>query len=202
MMRRHPGLRIPRTGLVFEALVPTVLEQKVTGVEARRAWRYLVRRVGSPAPGPAPPGMRVVPDAPTWARIPSWEWHRAGVDAKRSATIVRAAHVAGRLEEMVDLPPASARARLPLVAGVGPWTAAEVAQRALGDADAVTVGDLHLPRLVGWALAGRPFDDAAMLAALATYAPHRHRAVRFVELAGLGKPRFAPRYSIRDFRWM
>jgi 3-methyladenine DNA glycosylase/8-oxoguanine DNA glycosylase len=86
------------------------------------------------------------------------------------------------------------------VPGIGPWTAAEIAQRALGDADAVSVGDLHLPRLVGWALAGRPFDDDAMLAELAPYTPHRHRAVRLVELSGVGMPHFAPRYQVRDFR--
>jgi 3-methyladenine DNA glycosylase/8-oxoguanine DNA glycosylase len=149
-----------------------------------------------------PQGLRVVPDPSTWARVPSWEWHRAGVDAKRSATIIRCARVAHRLEKLVDLPPAAAAARLRTIPGVGPWTVAEVVQRALGDADAVTVGDLHLPGLVGWALAGRPFDDEAMLDALAPYAPHRHRATRLVELAGLGKPRFAPRYSVRDFRLM
>ncbi|MDQ6649635.1 MAG: DNA-3-methyladenine glycosylase 2 family protein, partial [Actinomycetota bacterium] len=76
--RRHLRLRVPRTGLVFEALVPAVLEQKVTGGEARRAWRDLLRSYGEPAPGPAPAGMRVVPTPDGWARIPSWDWHRAG----------------------------------------------------------------------------------------------------------------------------
>ena len=32
--RRFPGWRVPRTGLVLEALVPAILEQKVTGQEA------------------------------------------------------------------------------------------------------------------------------------------------------------------------
>jgi 3-methyladenine DNA glycosylase/8-oxoguanine DNA glycosylase len=197
---RWPGLRIPRTGLVFETLVPTVLEQKVTGVEARRAWRWLLRRYGDPAPGPAPTGMRVIAAPQTWARVPSWDWHRAGVDDKRARTVVTGARAARRLEEAAAFPAGAARARLLALPGVGPWTAAEVAQRALGDADALTLGDLHLPRLVGWVLAGRPFDDAAMVAALAGYAPHRHRVVRLVELSGRGKPRFAPRYAVRDFR--
>jgi len=198
--RSRPGLRIPRTAAVIESVVPTILEQKVTGTEARRAWRWLVRRYGEPAPGPAPVSMRVVPSPETWARIPTWDWHRAGVDDKRARTIVRAVRVHRRLEETVTMTPSDALARLRAVPGIGPWTAAEVAQRALGNADAVTVGDLHLPRLVGWALAGRPFDDAAMLEFLAPYAPHRHRVTRLVELAGVGKPRFAPRYAVRDFR--
>ena len=61
---------MPRSGRVLEALVPAVLEQKVTGREAWRAWRWLVRRYGEPAPGPAgllPDGLRVPPAARTWA---------------------------------------------------------------------------------------------------------------------------------------
>jgi 3-methyladenine DNA glycosylase/8-oxoguanine DNA glycosylase len=196
----HLGMRVPRTGLVFESLVPAVLEQKVTGIEARQSWRQLVSRFGEQAPGPAPKGMRVPPDAPAWARIPSWEWHRAGVDGKRSATVVQAARVAGRLAETVAMSSAAALQRLRAVPGVGAWTAAETAQRALGDADAVSVGDLHIPRLVGWALAGRPVDDDGMLELLAPYAPHRHRVVRLVEMSGARSPRFAPRYAPRDFR--
>src|SRR5688500_9818667 len=41
LWRRLCGLRIPRTGLVTERLIPVVLEQKVTGHEARRAYRRL-----------------------------------------------------------------------------------------------------------------------------------------------------------------
>jgi 3-methyladenine DNA glycosylase/8-oxoguanine DNA glycosylase len=96
--------------------------------------------------------------------------------------------------------PDAAGRRLRAVPGVGAWTAAEVAQRALGDADAVSVGDLHIPRLVGWALVGRPVDDDGMLEILAPYAPHRHRVVRLVEMSGARSPRFAPRYAPRDIR--
>src|SRR4051794_4407702 len=160
--RRHQGWRVPRSGQVFETLVPAVLEQKVTGREAWRAWRYLVRRYGSPAPGPegaVPPGLYVVPSAATWRRIPSWEWHRAGVDLSRSRTIVSAAVSPGRLEALGGLAAADARSRLQLLRGVGVWTSAEVAQRALGDPDAVSVGDFHLSYVVGTALVGERVDD-------------------------------------------
>ena len=196
----HPGMRIPRTGLVLDSLVPTVLEQKVTGIEARQSWRELVWRFGEPAPGPAPRGMRVPPAAATWSRIPSWEWHRAGVDPGRARTIVAAAEVAQRLDESLTLPRDERLRRLRAVPGVGEWTAAEVAQRAWGDADAVSVGDFHLPALVGWALAGRPVDDDGMLELLACYPGHRHRAVRLVELSGTRKPAFGPRMPVGDIR--
>lgn len=198
--RRLPHLRLGGTGLVFELVVPSVLEQRVTGREAWRSWRELVRRFGEPAPGPAPAGLRVVPARDTLRRLPSWEWHRAGVDPGRARTIVAAAQVAHRLDECVSLPRADALARLRAVPGIGEWTAAEVAQRAWGDPDAVSVGDFHLPALVGWALAGRPVDDDGMLELLECYPGHRHRAVRLVELSGVAQPRFGPRMPVGDIR--
>jgi 3-methyladenine DNA glycosylase/8-oxoguanine DNA glycosylase len=200
MAGRLRGARIGRTGRVLEALIPAVLEQKVVGAEARRAWRYLLRRFGRPAPGPAPAGMRVIPDARTWAQIPSWDWHRAGVEAVRARTIAAAAQVAGRLEEIGSMAAADADRRLRSLPGVGPWTSAEVRQRACGDADAVSVGDYHLPAVVGWALAGRVVDDAGMLELLAPYAGHRYRATRLVELSGAGPPRRGPRLAVREYR--
>ena len=197
---RHPGLRISRNGLVFETLVPSVLEQKVVGADARRSWRLLVRRYGDPAPGPAPAGMVVCPPPAVWARIPSWEWHRANVDGKRSRAILRAAAVAARLEESVGMSGDDVHRRLRAVEGIGAWTAAEIAQRAHGDVDAVSVGDFHLAAFVGWALAGRPVDDAGMLELLAPYRPFRYRAIRLLEVSGFRKPRFGPRMSRQDIR--
>jgi 3-methyladenine DNA glycosylase/8-oxoguanine DNA glycosylase len=197
---RYSGWRVPRTGRVFESLVPAVLEQKVTGAEARASWRSLVRRYGEPAPGPAPAGMAVPPVAAVWRAVPSWDWHRAGVDGRRSRAVLSAAVVAARLEETVGMPRADAERRLRSVPGVGVWTAAEVRQRAHGDADAVSVGDFHLAALVGWALVGGPVDDDGMLELLEPYAGHRYRAVRMIELSGVRKPRFAPRTAPRDYR--
>lgn len=192
---RRPGLRLTRTGLVLESLIPSVLEQKVTTDEAYRAWRLLVRKFGEPAPGPAAGGrLWVMPGPRTWALIPSWEWHRAGVDNKRASTILRAVRVAGRLEEAVGMSPEKAQARLEVVPGIGPWTSAEVVQRSHGAADAVTVGDLHLPGIVGWALAGdRDADDSVMLKLLEPYAGQRHRAARLILLSGRTPARRAPK---------
>jgi 3-methyladenine DNA glycosylase/8-oxoguanine DNA glycosylase len=197
---RYPGLRLGRTRRVFEALVPAVLEQKVVGVEANRAWRRLLTWYGTPAPGAAPAGMRVFPAASSWLAIPTWDWHRAGVEGIRAATIASAARVAGRLEGICDLPGTEADSWLRSLPGIGPWTSAEVRQRACGDADAVSVGDYHLPARVGWVLSGRPADDEQMLALLAPYAGQRYRAARLIELGGGGPPRRGPRISVRDYR--
>ncbi len=197
---RFAGLRIGRTDRVLEALVPAVLEQKVPGLEAVRAWRRLLTWYGTPAPGPAPAGMRVFPPPATWRAIPSWDWHRAGVEGVRAETIMAAAAVAARLEEICSLPGAEADRRLRSVPGIGAWTAAEIRQRACGDPDAVSVGDYHLPGQVGWTLTGQATDDAGMLALLAPYAGQRHRAGRLIELGGGGPPRRGPRLAARDFR--
>jgi 3-methyladenine DNA glycosylase/8-oxoguanine DNA glycosylase len=199
--QRHPGLRLGRTGRLMEALVPAILEQKVVGAEAHRAWRTLLARFGTPSPGPAPAGMRVFPDAETWRRVPSWEWHRAGVEGVRAQTIFQAASVADSLERLLTHSNAEADRKLRTIPGIGLWTSAETLQRAAGDPDAVSVGDYHLPKVVGWVLAGRrTTDDAAMLELLAPYAGHRHRVTRLVELSGMGPPRRGPRIAVRDYR--
>ncbi|ARF55607.1 DNA-3-methyladenine glycosylase family protein [Streptomyces gilvosporeus] len=196
--RRHPGVRLARTGLVLESLIPSVLEQKVTSDEAYRAWRLLLQRHGEPAPGPWE-RMRVMPDARAWALIPSWEWHRAGVDAKRSSAILRAVRVARRMEEAAGMDLAAATRRLTALPGIGPWTAAETLQRTLGAPDAVTVGDLHLPKIIGYALTGRRgTTDEQMLELLAPYEGQRHRAARLILLSGVVPPRRAPRFPVGD----
>jgi hypothetical protein len=197
---RYEGFRVGRSRRVFEALVPAVLEQKVVSSEAHRAWRFLLVKHGELAPGPAPAGMRVPPGPRTWARIPSWDWHRAGVEGVRARTIITAAAVASRLEEAADLDPAEADRRLRSLPGIGVWTSAEIRQRAMGDPDAVSVGDYHLPNAVGWTLARRKTDDAGMLELLAPYAGHRYRVTRLIELGGTRPERHGPRMSVRDYR--
>ncbi|WP_328389534.1 DNA-3-methyladenine glycosylase family protein [Nocardia sp. NBC_00416] len=200
--QRYPGLRMLRTGLVLEALIPAVLEQKVHTVSAHAAWRCLVHRFGSAAPGPAPEGMRVAPDADTWRRIPSWSFHRANVGPQRWQTIVRVAGLADSLERTAALPPGEAARRLRTIRGIGEWTAAETAQRAFGDADALSVGDFHLASVVGWTLLGRDIDDAEMVDYLEPVRPHRYRTIRLLEISGQArKPRFGPRTPITDHRW-
>ena len=197
LSRRLVGLRLGRTGLVMESLVPAILEQKVTGREASSARRRLILRSGERAPGPF--GLWILPAAESLAALPYYAYHPLGVERRRADTIRWAAAHAQRVEEIVDLALPDAYARLRALPGVGAWTAAEVALRALGDPDAVSVGDFHIPSLVAWALAGeRKADDARMLELLEPYRGQRGRVIRLLEAAGIGPPRHGPRMSPRS----
>ena len=194
--RRFAHWRVPRSNLVLDALAPAIIEQKVTGQEAFGGYRMLVRRFGTPAPGPFE-GLWAPPTARDWATIPSWAWLRAHVDGGRSRTLVRAAGYAGRLEEGTRLPIEEARRRMRALPGVGVWTVAEVAQRALGDADAVSFGDYHVAKDIGWALIGAPVDDDGLAELLEPYAGHRYRVQHLLGLAGHRRPRRGPRMAPR-----
>jgi 3-methyladenine DNA glycosylase/8-oxoguanine DNA glycosylase len=194
--RRHRHWRLGATGLVMESLVPTIIEQKVTGQEAFAAFRRLVRRYGEPAPGPAL-DLWVQPDPGTLRTIPSWEWLRLPVDGGRSRPVVAAARVADALERAGAASHDEFDRRLRSLPGIGVWTSAEVRARALGDADAVSFGDYHVAADVGWALVGEPVDDDRLAELLEPFRPHRHRVQRLVELARLGRPRRGPRMAPR-----
>lgn len=183
---------------MLEALVPAILEQKVTGDEARRAWRTLIAKHGEPAPGPPAFRLRLPPTARVLAALPYYAYHPFGVEQRRAELIRRVASRAAWFEATADLPIDMAHARLTSVPGIGPWTAAEVAVRALGDPDAVSVGDFHLPNLVAWALAREPRgDDARMLDLLEPWRGERARVVRLLELSGIQAPRYGPRLAPR-----
>lgn len=194
--RRHPGLRMGGTGLVFESLFPTILEQKVPGVEAWASYARLVRRYGEPAPGPA--DLMLQPSPGRLLAMPYWAVHRLGIERRRFAVIQNAAAVASNLERTATLAPDEARRRLMSLPGVGAWSSAEVSVAAYGDRDAVSVGDYHLPHQVAWALAGEVRGtDARMLELLEPYRGHRARALRLLALAGIQAPRFGPRMRLR-----
>jgi 3-methyladenine DNA glycosylase/8-oxoguanine DNA glycosylase len=197
--RQHPGLRICRTESVWEAALATILEQMVPTVEASSSWRGLLHSFGEPAPGPLP-GLRLPPPPELIARTPYHAFHPLRLERRRAETLRRAAMAAGRLQETVEMPLPDARRRLSALPGMGAWTAAEIALVALGDADAVPVGDYHLPHLVSWSLAGEPrSSDARMLELLEPYRGHRGRVIRLLVMAGLGAPRYGPRRALRNW---
>jgi 3-methyladenine DNA glycosylase/8-oxoguanine DNA glycosylase len=218
LARRYPGLRLPATGRLYERLLRTILEQKVTGTEAYRAYAATVRHChratgAEPAPGPAV-GLLPPPDPATVASLPYWVLHRFGVEQRRADTLARASVAATRLEHCRDATEADRRLRA--IAGIGPWTAAEVVRVAYGDPDAVSVGDWHIPHTVAWALAGQvragarsagpdaragalsPADER-MLELLEPFRGHRGRVCALLDRAGYAAPRFGPRMPIRSF---
>ena len=198
-LRHHPHWRLGRTGLVMEALVPAIIEQKVTGQEAFAGFRRLVHRYGERAPGPgADVGLWIQPTSDALRTIPSWEWLRMHIDPARSRPVVRAARVAGSLERLTGLPADEADRRLQSLPGVGRWTSAEVRQRALGDSDAVSFGDYHVAADVGWAVRGTPMDDDELEEFLEPWRPHRGRVTALLALTGLRRPRRGPRMAPRS----
>lgn len=195
---RVPHWRVCRTGLVMEALLPAIIEQKVTGQEAFGGFRVLVHRFGERGPGAgAARGVWVQPAAETLRMIPSWEWLRMHIDPARSRAAVRAAQVAPSIERTMGLPADEVDRRLRSLPGIGVWTSAEVRFRAHGDADAVSFGDYHIAKNVGWALTGSEVDDDGLAELLEPYRPHRYRVQRLVELCGLHRPRRGPRMAPR-----
>jgi 3-methyladenine DNA glycosylase/8-oxoguanine DNA glycosylase len=191
LVRRLPGLRLTRSNRPFDALLPAICEQKVTGIEARAAFRAIVRRYGEAAPGPS--GLRLPPEASVLADLPYFAFHPFGLERRRADILRRAATLAPRLE---DRPPAEAYRLLGSVPGIGPWTVAEVGRVAFGDPDAISIGDYHLPNLVAWALAGEPrADDARMLELLEPYRGQRGRIQRLLEASGIQPPRYGPRMA-------
>lgn len=191
--RRSPNARIGATGLVMESLVPTIIEQKITGQEAFAAFRTLVRRFGEPAPGDL--GLMLQPTPEQLRAIPSWEWLRIPVDGGRNRPLLAAATVASSLERAAGLGYDEFDRRLRTLPGIGVWTSAEVRATALGDPDAVSFGDYHVAKNIGWVLTGEAVDDDALAELLEPYRGHRQRVQRL--LASSGRPRRGPRMSPR-----
>jgi 3-methyladenine DNA glycosylase/8-oxoguanine DNA glycosylase len=193
LIRRFPGLRLPHTHRPFDALLPAICEQKVTGTEARAAFRGIIRAYGEPAPGPA--RLRLAPDPSILARLPYFAYHRFGLERRRADLIRRCAALAPRLEGRSA---ADVGAIIRGVPGIWPWNADEVIRVAFGDPDAVSVGDYHIPSVVAWALAGeRRADDARMLELLEPYRGQRGRVQRLLEVSGIFPPRHGPRMAPR-----
>jgi 3-methyladenine DNA glycosylase/8-oxoguanine DNA glycosylase len=196
LAKLHRGVRFPATGRIFHRLLRAILEQKVTSIEAHRAYRAIVRHFGEPAPGPVE--LQLPPEAEAVAATAYWVFHPFGVEQRRTQTLLRAALEAARLERCTDA--VEATRRLTAIPGIGPWTAAEVVRTTFGDADVVSVGDYHIPNTVAWALAGEArATDERMLELLEPYRGHRGRVCELLAAAGVMAPRFGPRMPIRSF---
>lgn len=193
LARRFAGMRFTQGWPVADHLISTILTQKVAGKEAARAWRRVVSTLGTAAPGPT--DLLVPPPSDVLKRLPYFELHPFGIERRRAEVLQRCAAVASRLEHAGS----ELEAKLSSIRGVGPWTVAKVKQVMAGDADAVTVGDYHVPNTVAWNLAGEDrADDERMLELLEPYRGHRARVVRLLEASGRPAPKYGPRRALRN----
>jgi 3-methyladenine DNA glycosylase/8-oxoguanine DNA glycosylase len=139
----------------------------------------------------------VPPSAQVLRTLPDREWRRLGIELRRSKTVRRVATEATSIDRAATGGAAPLGRRLRALAGIGPWTSATVVHYVAGDPDAVPVGDWHLPRHVGFALAHEPrADDVRMLELLEPFRPHRARVWRLIVAGAQRPPRRAPRARI------
>jgi 3-methyladenine DNA glycosylase/8-oxoguanine DNA glycosylase len=196
LLRRYRGWRLGKTRLVFEALVVAIVAQKVTGQEAARALRALIRRFSEPAPGPEP--LYLPPDPERMALAPYFEFHPLGIEKRRADLVRRVSADRARIERLAEVDAATARTHLERRPGIGLWTSAETVVVSHGDPDAVSVGDFHLKNQVAWHLGGRPRgSDQEMLELLEQFRPHRARVIRLLETLG-NAPAYGPRLPTRS----
>lgn len=185
LARRGRGLHLPSSPWVFDTLMGVILQQRVAWRDATRAHRRLAEARGEPAPGPF--GLRLPLSPRQWLALGSEDFRRAGIDGQRARALRAAAREAPAIDALFDRPFVEARAFLQRLPGCGAWTAEMTLGFGLGDPDAVLVGDLHVPRLVAWALRGeREADDARMIELLEAYRGHRFRLLRLLYAAGIG----------------
>lgn len=197
-MRLAPGARIGRLDRIFPTLIGAIVGQKVTGLESQRSLRRLARRHGERAPGPRD-DLWLLPSARTLREMSYAEFHPLGIDRRRAMVIIEVARRANRIEQLVGQPTAEIERKLQSLRGIGPWTTGVIGHEALGDPDALPLGDYHLPNIVAFNLAGEPrADDARMLELLEPYRGQRGRVVRLVKMAGASPPKWGPRSEARD----
>ncbi|MEO0605658.1 MAG: DNA-3-methyladenine glycosylase 2 family protein, partial [Myxococcota bacterium] len=192
--------RIGRLDRIFPTLVGAIIGQKVTGLESQRSLRQLARSHGERAPGPRD-DLWLLPTPRTLRDLPYAAYHPLGIDRRRAMVVIQVAQRANRIEQLVGQPSVDIERKLQSLRGIGPWTTGVICHEALGDPDALPVGDYHLPNIVAFNLAGEPrADDARMLELLEPYRGQRGRVVRLIKMAGTGAPKWGPRSEARDIR--
>jgi 3-methyladenine DNA glycosylase/8-oxoguanine DNA glycosylase len=195
--KEHRAVRVTRALDVVRTLTAAILEQKVVGMEARRAWRRMTLALSEPAAGEGK--LLLPPDPARVAEVPYFRFHPWGVERRRAEVIRAVCARAASLEALADVPFEEARRRLEAMPGVGPWTSAEVARLSFGDPDAVSVGDYHLPDIVAWALANEERGtDERMLELLEPYRGQRGRVQVLLERSQISPPAYGPRMEARS----
>ena len=201
--RANARVRYGASGTIYHELLPTVIEQRITSREAKSQWTQLCRALGDPAPGPF--ARLLLPPAPeVLRRQPGWWFHPLGIERKRAEPLIEIARHASKMWDWAaSRHPAEVARMLRLIPGIGVWTTGCVLGPALGDPDAVPVGDYHVKNVIAWNLAGEPrATDERMLDLLEPYAGQRGRVVRAVLAHGARAPKYGPRQRVLPMsRW-
>jgi len=187
--RSQPGLRLLRFPWLYEMTCSAILQQRIRTVDAMRDWRHITQRWGFAAPL----GLRAFPSAEILARVAQFELQALGIDAQRARTLLRFAQESRFVPVRTTLNFDEIRQRLIRIPGIGPWTTESVLGFGAGDTDAAIPGDLHLPHLVCYALAGEiPGSDERMMELLEPFRGHRFRIIRLIYASRLVVPRSTP----------
>ncbi|QMV24252.1 helix-turn-helix domain-containing protein [Streptomyces sp. SCUT-3] len=170
LVAARPGLRVPGHVDGFELAVRAVLGQQVTVKGARTLAGRLVERLGKPLDAPAGTLTRLFPAAEA---VAADDLEGIGLTGARARALraLAGAVADGRLVLDPGADREEAARGLLALPGVGPWTASYVAMRALGDPDAMPLGDLVLRKSLG--ALGAPDTAAALAAAAERWRPWR-----------------------------
>ncbi len=170
LVAARPGLRVPGAADGFELAVRAILGQRVSVAAATSFAGRLVAALGEPL---------AAPDGRLTHRFPSAE-SVAGADlnglplTRGGSVALRAlarAAAAGDIELHRGADQERTVRALLALPGVGPWTVAYIAMRALGDPDAFPAADLGLRR--AFEARGLPADPVRVLARAERWRPWR-----------------------------
>lgn len=205
LWRRHPGLRLPAIGVIWQELVLVLLGQRVTTEEAAKSWNRMCRTWGEPAPGPC--DLVLPPQPSVIGALTYVDLHRINVERRRADAILLAARRAGRLEEAATMSIDDATQRLSALPGLGIWTATATTLASHGHPDTILMRDYGMPTLVNYAFTGeaKHLDpdrggDEVMCAHLEPWRGHRQRIIRLLYAAGISVPRRGARQFNPDIR--
>ncbi len=174
LVTKSPGMRVPGTFDGFELVVRAIFGQQVSVAGARTSLGRLVERFGTPLDPPSGGITHLFPTAEQVAELPPEAF---GMPRARAETIRRVADLVarGELDLSGDTEPEEALQTLGELPGIGPWTLAYVAMRALRDADAFMVGDLGVRK--GFEALGLPSTPKGLLSRAERWRPWRAYAV-------------------------
>jgi 3-methyladenine DNA glycosylase/8-oxoguanine DNA glycosylase len=186
--RSLPGLRLLRMPWLYDITCSAILQQRIRTVDAMRDWRRIAQRWGGEI-SLGPLNLRTFPSAQMLAQVAQFELQALGIDAQRARTLLKFAQESRFAPLRTTMNFAELRRHLERIPGIGPWTTESVMGYGAGDPDAAIPGDLHLPHLVCYALAGEPVgSDERMMELLEPFRGHRFRIIRLLYASGLDVP--------------